>query len=193
MCHRILRIVVQGIGGNNTIALNHFHIIIEHGFACLGVILAPIGHQLLVLVGERTTLKEVGIVVKAVVIKAIGVECLPPMFEPNILTSLHHLCLTIVKSSFAGERERVALHHSHVTKGTKRVCLLVKVCTITPHSRSFVHELHLPFHNLSIGNRAELVVAQLIRVHQIHAVVGLCCGFHLFLSNRGQQTEYKKA
>ena len=193
MRHRILRIVVQGIGGNNAIALNHFHIIIEHGFTCLGVVLPPIGHQLLVLVGERTSFEEVGIVVKAVVIKAIGVECLPPMFKPNILTGLHHLRLTIVKSPFAGERERVALHHSHMTEGAKRICLLIKVCAIAPHSRSFVHELHLPFHNLSIGNRAELVVAQLIRVHQIHAVVGLCCGFHFFLSNRGQQTEYKKA
>ena len=187
MSHRILRIVVQGICGDNAVALNHFHVIIEHGLARLGVVLSPIGHQFLVLVGERSALKEVSVVVKAVVIKAVGVECLPTMFQPNVLPSLHHLCLTIVKSPLAGKRKRVALHHSHMSEGAKRVCLLVKICTIAPHSRPLVHKLHLSFHNLCIGNGSELVVTQLVRVHQIHAVVGLRCRFHLLLGKRRQQ------
>ena len=165
MSHRILRIVVQGICGDNAVALNHFHVIIEHGLARLGVVLSPIGHQFLVLVGERSALKEVSIVVKAVVVKAVCVECLPTMFQPHVLPSLHHLCLTIVKCPFARKRKRVALYHSHMTEGAKRVCLLVKIGTVAPHSRPFVHKLHLSFHDLGIGNGPELVVAQLVRVY----------------------------
>ena len=42
MCQRGFRVIMQLIGGDNALAVVHFHIIPKGGFARLGVVIAPI-------------------------------------------------------------------------------------------------------------------------------------------------------
>ena len=91
-------VVIEGIGSKIEFRTLHLHIEIEHRHLALGVVLSPIGSQRGLTVHHLSALKEVSIIVQAVKIEGVGIECGLAVFEHHIISSPRHLFITVVIS-----------------------------------------------------------------------------------------------
>ena len=151
MCYRLRRVIIERIRCDEAVTVVEFHIIIEHSLARTGVILSPVGHQVVFSVDQFSTLHEISRLVQSVVGEAIGIERLLAMLQHHILTRHHQFLGTVVRSNVAIQRERVALLETHVAKGLHRVRSLIIVGAVAPQMSPLVNEMHTTFCNLCVA------------------------------------------
>ena len=174
MCYRLRRVIIERVGRDEAVTIVEFHIIIEHSLARTGVILSPVGHQVVFSVDQLSTLHEISRLVQSVVGEAVGIERLLAMLQHHIPARHHQFLGTVVGAHVAIQRERVALLETHVAKGLHRVRSLVIVGAVAPQMSPLVNEMHAAFCNLCVARRTIEVVSQLVGMLQIDLVV-----FHL--------------
>ncbi len=163
-------VIIQGIGGNHILAAAQLYVENKLCLSGLGVILSPVGNQLVPAVNQRTAIKEVRHVIETVEIQTVGKQRLSTMAQHHILAGMHHLHHSVVISPFAGKREGVSLAVMHMTECLHRVGTLIEIGTVAGEVTALMHEGNLALHNLGIGIVAIHVVAQLIGMEKIDSV-----------------------
>ena len=167
---RLVDIVVERIGGDKVLAAAQFHIVDKLRLAGLGMVFAPVGHELALAVDERTALEEVCHTVEAVVVEAVGAQCLLAVVEHHVLSGTHHLHLSVILRPLAVEGKGVALLEVHMSESPHGVGALVEISTVAGEPRPLVEEGHLALEDLCVGVLAIEVVIQLVGMDQVHAV-----------------------
>ena len=140
------------------------HVVIEYGLTRIRIVLAPVGRELALVVDKSSSLKEISIVIQAVIIETVRIKRLPPMLEHHILSCLHHLSLAIIPCVVARERQSVTLAETHMSKGSERVGGLIIVSAVAKQRRPAVDEVDMSLGDLCIRIGTKLIILQLIRV-----------------------------
>ena len=170
MGSRCRYVIIQGISGNHILAAAQLYVEYKLCLSGLGVILSPVGNQLVLAVNQRTTVKEVSHIIQTVEIQTVGKQLLSAMAQHHIFAGMHHLHHSVVIGSFAGKREGVSLAVMHMTECLHRVGTLIEIGTVAGEVTALMHEGNLALHNLGIRIVAIHVVAQLIGMEQIDSV-----------------------
>ena len=152
-------VIIQGIGGNHILAASQLHVEDKFCLSGLGVILSPVGNQLILAVNQRTAIKEVSHVIQTVEIQAVGKQLLSAMAQHHVLAGMHHLHHSVIIGSFAGKREGVSLAVMHMSECLHRVGPLVEIGTVAGEVTTLMHEGNLALHYLGIRIVAIHVVA----------------------------------
>ena len=163
-------VIIQGIGGNHILAAAQLYVEDKLCLSGLGVILSPVGNQLILAVNQRTAVEEVSHVIQTVEIQTVGKQLLSAMAQHHVLAGMHHLHHSVVIGSFAGKREGVSLAIMHMTECLHRVGTLIEIGTVAGEMTALMHEGNLALHNLGIRIVAIHVVAQLIGMEKIDSV-----------------------
>ena len=85
------------------------------------MVFAPVGGERVVAVDQTSALEEVAHAVEAVVVQAVGEECLFAVFHHHALTHFRNLRFAVIMQAVSLERQGVALDDAHVAKGVERL------------------------------------------------------------------------
>ena len=96
------RIVVQCVADEHRLGftggtrIDQTDIVIEGGLTGRWAVLAPVTGQLVLLIGEASTLEKITEVVHAVIVEGVGIEISVAMAKHHAMTHARHLVETIV-------------------------------------------------------------------------------------------------
>ena len=103
MGHRVMIVIIEGIGGEEEVWILHLHVVIEHRHLRLRVILAPVGGQRRFTVDHLTPLEEIGVIIDTVEIEGVCVEYGLTMSEHDIVSGTRYLLIAVVVGVVAEE------------------------------------------------------------------------------------------
>ena len=89
-------VVVECIRSQVELWRLHLHVVVEHRHLGLGIILSPVGGQCSPPVDHLTSLEEIGVVVEAVEVEGVGIECCVTVLEHHVVARPCHLLVAVV-------------------------------------------------------------------------------------------------
>ena len=134
------------------------------------MVFAPVAGQRCGTVDEFAALEEVAEGVHAVVVQRVAVERRLAVLQYDVVAGTCHLVVTVVVGVVAGQSQRVALYHLHVSPCLEGVALLVEVGAVAVEVSPHVTEVHVAVQHLCVAVDP-LVVVQVVRVDQIDLLV----------------------
>ena len=131
----------------------------------LRAIFSPLGGQHILLIHQGSPIKEISQVIDPVIIQAISQQGSRTILHPNITAHLCNLCQSIIVQPVAIKKQRISLHHFHITKSLKAANLIIVTCTVAIHVHTIMTETHISGYNLCV--RMTCILTQQIRMQQI--------------------------
>ena len=166
-------IIIQRVGSKVEVLVAHVDVVIENRHLRVGMVLTPVAGQRSSSINEFSTFLKVAHWPQPVIVERVGIKSGLAVFQYHILKGLHHLVVTIIIAIVTGQRECIALIHTHMAESLKRVTLFEKVCTITEETGPVMLEFHMPIEHLGIIVTPS-VVAQFVWMNQINAFLIRC-------------------
>ena len=96
MSHRVVVVVIEGVGGEEELRILHLHVVVEHRHLRIGVVLAPVGGQRGLSVNHFAPFEEVGVVVDTVEVEAVGIERGLAVLEYHVIAGTCQLRISVV-------------------------------------------------------------------------------------------------
>ena len=178
--HLRLGVVLQSIRRQRKLRVHQLNVIVEHRLLGRRIVLSPLRGKHILLVHQRTAVKEVAQVIQTVVVQTISKKRSVTVLHTHIVAHLGYLRISVIIKAVAIQKERIALIHLHVAERLERTKLIVIVSTIAIHIHAVMTEYHISRHHLRIG--MPRIFSQHIRMYQVHLTLGLLLLRSLYFS-----------
>ena len=176
-------VVIEGVGGEQELLVDHLHVVVEDGHLRVGVILPPVAGQRGAVVHQAPAVLEIALVPDTVVVELVGIERGGAVLQHHVVAGFHHLLVAVVVALVAGQREGVALHHAHMSPRLEGVARLEEVGAVAVEACPVVLKLHVAGQHLR-AVVVPAVIEQLVGMYQIDARGVILRGSGLLLLRR---------